>query len=84
MDFIWGWEWTASLKHDDEFAGKSRVRNGQVLPPLRRAAPLSSEALLPDEAPRAVRQILLNALSNDGAVRPAREGEHPTGKRDGK
>lgn len=23
MDFIWGWEWTASPKPDDEFAGKS-------------------------------------------------------------
>lgn len=34
INFIWGWEWTASLKHDDEFAGKSRTINGQVLPPL--------------------------------------------------
>lgn len=84
MDFIWGWEWTASLKHDDEFAGKSRVRNGQVLPPLRCAALPSSEALLPDEAPHEVRQILPNAPRNNGAVRPARKGEHPTGKGDGK
>lgn len=85
MDFIWGWEWTASLKRDDEFTGKSWAINGQVLPPLRCAAPPSSEAPLPaDEASRGVRQILLNAVSNDGAVRPAQEGEHPTGKGDGK
>lgn len=34
MNFIWGWEGTASLKNDDEFAGKSQAINGQVLPPL--------------------------------------------------
>lgn len=56
MDFIWGWEHTASLTHDDEFAGIPWVRNGQVLPPLRCAAPPSSEVLLPeDEAPRGVK-----------------------------
>lgn len=56
-DFIWGWEWTASLKHDDdEFAGKSRAINGQVVPPLRSAASPSSETTLPkDEAPQGVR-----------------------------
>lgn len=63
MNFIWGWEGIASLKHDDEFAGKSQAINGQVLPPLDVQHRCQRMRLVEE-----VRQILLNVMSNDGAI----------------